>query len=353
MAPSCYDVAASMLLCAEDNSSILWLEEEEQQEEVVGRKRGGPGRSSPDWDDGFGGADLFPPQSEECVAGLVEREPEHMPRSDYGERLRRGGVDLCVRWEAVDWIWKVHAYYGFGPLTACLAVNYLDRFLSHYELPEGKAWMTQLLSVACLSLAAKMEETAVPQSLDLQVGDARYIFEAKTIQRMELLVLSTLNWRMQAVTPFSYLDYFLQKLNGGNAAPRSWLFQSAELILGSARGTGCIGFRPSEIAAAVAVTVVGDADAAGEIVKACAHVDKERVLRCQDAIQSMASSINTVPPKRAGGGRASPVPQSPVGVLDAGCMSYKSDDDAAAAVASHGASASASSVTSKRRKISR
>jgi hypothetical protein len=34
---------------------------------------------------------------------------------------------------------------------------------------EGKAWTTQLLSVACLSLAAKMEETYVPPSLDLQV----------------------------------------------------------------------------------------------------------------------------------------------------------------------------------------
>lgn len=63
------------------------------------------------------------------------------------------------------------------------------------------------------------------------------MFEAKTIQRMELLVLSTLNWRMQAVTPFSYVDYFLHKLNGGNATPRSWLFQSAELILCIARGT--------------------------------------------------------------------------------------------------------------------
>lgn len=72
-----------------------------------------------------------------------------------------------------------------------------------------------------------------------QVGDARYVFEAKTIQRMELLVLSTLNWRMQAVTPFSYLDYFLKKLNGGNAAPRSWLLQSAELILRASRGTLC------------------------------------------------------------------------------------------------------------------
>lgn len=52
-----------------------------------------------------------------------------------------------------------------------MAVNYLDRFLSLYQLPEGKSWTTQLLSVACLSLAAKMEETYVPPSLDLQVGE--------------------------------------------------------------------------------------------------------------------------------------------------------------------------------------
>nr|CAB3481224.1 unnamed protein product [Digitaria exilis] len=339
MAPSCYDMAASMLFCAEEHSSILCLDEEEEDVAAavaLGRKRG----RSPDY-----GADLFPPQSEECVAGLVEREEGHMPRSDYGERLRRAGagVDLCVRREAVDWIWKVYAYFNFGPVTAYLAVNYLDRFLSWYELPEGKDWMTQLLSVVCLSLAAKMEETFVPPSLDFQVGDSRYEFEAKTIQRMELLVLSSLNWRMQAVTPFSYLDYFLNRLNGGIKAPTSWLFQSAELILCIARGTGCIGFRPSEIAAAVAAVVVGEA--------------AERVLRCQDAIQSMASpAINTVPPKPASG-RASPAPQSPVGVLDAGCLSYKSDDDAAATVtvASHGTSsaygsATSSPITSKRRK---
>jgi hypothetical protein len=30
---------------------------------------------------------------------------------------------------------QVHTCYGFGPLTACLAVNYLDRFLSLYQLP--------------------------------------------------------------------------------------------------------------------------------------------------------------------------------------------------------------------------
>jgi hypothetical protein len=30
---------------------------------------------------------------------------------------------------------QVHAHFGFGPLCAYLSINYLDRFLSAYELP--------------------------------------------------------------------------------------------------------------------------------------------------------------------------------------------------------------------------
>ncbi|KAL6844651.1 hypothetical protein ACP4OV_025310 [Aristida adscensionis] len=335
MAPS-YEMAASILLCAEDSSSILDLGAEEEDDL--------PARDA-------GSRELavdFPPPSEECVALLVESETEHMPREDYAERLRGGGLDLRVRMDAIGRIWKVHTYYNFSPLTACLAVNYLDRFLSLYQLPEGKAWMTQLLSVACLSLAAKMEETSVPLPLDLQVGEARYVFEAKTIQRMELLVMSTLKWRMRAVTPFSYVDYFLHRLNGGDAPSRRAVRRSAELILCIARGTQCLDFRPSEIAAAVAAAVVGEEARPVDIDKACTHhhVHKERVSRCREAIQAMAVVGSST--------AASSVPLSPTGVLDAGCLSYRSDDDAT--VASHASSCcddDGSPVCSKRRRISR
>ena len=37
-------------------------------------------------------------------------------------------------------------------------------------MQQGKAWMRQLLSVSCLSLAAKMEDTDVSLLLDLQVS---------------------------------------------------------------------------------------------------------------------------------------------------------------------------------------
>ncbi|KAF7072920.1 hypothetical protein CFC21_077991 [Triticum aestivum] len=308
-------MAASILLCAEDSSSVFGFGDGEEVEEAKGARAGG----SP-----YCGelAVEFPLPSEECVARWVATEAEHLPREDYAERLRAGGVDLRVggvdlrvRVDAVDWIWKVHTYYGFGPVTACLALNYMDRFLSLYQIPEGKAWMTQLLSVACLSLAAKMDETSVPHSIDLQAGDARYVFEAKTIQRMELLVLSTLKWRMQAVTPFSYLDYFLHQLSGGNAPSRQAVREATELILCISRGahartqhlfrwqidiqrcidhfcvkkltlwtgsrmagTSCLEFRPSEIAATVAAAVAGEEHTAHKPA-CCTHVDKVRRAR--------------------------------------------------------------------------
>lgn len=69
------------------------------------------------------------------------------------------------------------------------------------------------------------------------MGDARFVFEARTIQRMELLVLSTLKWRMQAVTPFSFIDYFLTKINGGDQiASSSSIMKCIELILSTLQG---------------------------------------------------------------------------------------------------------------------
>lgn len=38
------------------------------------------------------------------------------------------------------------------------------------------------------------------------------MFEAKAIQRMEVLVLSTLQWKMNPVTPLSFLDYIARRL---------------------------------------------------------------------------------------------------------------------------------------------
>ncbi|CAL9753182.1 unnamed protein product, partial [Musa acuminata subsp. burmannicoides] len=338
MVPS-YDYASSALLCVEDNSCILGFDDgdgdnDEDEEHTRGcvsqQKRC----------DFYGDFPTgFPPQSDECLAFLVERETAHMPREDYAERLRSGSLDLSIRRDAIDWILKVHAHYNLGPLSAYLSVNYLDRFLSTYELPEGKGWMTQLLSVACLSLAAKMEETDVPLCLDLQVGEAKYVFEARTIRRMELLVLSTLKWRMQAVTPFSFIDFFLNKFSGGSVPTKAAICRSMELILSTIRGSDLLEFRPSETAAAITVLVLEQTQTMDveKAVSGCIQVSKDQVLRCYQVIIDMELRRNRELKN-----------DSPIGVLDAACLSYKSDERTAESHATcHHSSAS------KRMKISR
>lgn len=72
----------------------------------------------------------------------------------------------------------------------------------------------QLVAVACLSLAAKMEETSVPLLVDLQIIEPnRFLFKPKTVQRMELLVMAALRWRLRAVTPFDFAHIYIAKAN--------------------------------------------------------------------------------------------------------------------------------------------
>ncbi|GKV23497.1 hypothetical protein SLEP1_g33212 [Rubroshorea leprosula] len=270
----------------------------------------------------------FPVPSEERVREMVEREIEHLPRDDYLKRLRGGDLDLRVRREALDWIWKACGHYHFEPLSVCLSVNYLDRFLSLYELPKGKTWTGQLLAVACLSVAAKMEETKVPLSVDLQVGESKFFFEAKTIQRMELLLLSTLRWKMHAFTPCSFIDYFLSKIGDDHHPSPTSISRSVQLILSTMKGIDFLEFRPSEIAAGVAISVSGTMQAVDidKAISSFVRVEKERVLKCVELMKDLSLISGSVSANNVGSTSASCVPQSPNGVLDATCLSYKSDD---------------------------
>uniref|UniRef100_A0A804QE57 Cyclin-like domain-containing protein n=1 Tax=Zea mays TaxID=4577 RepID=A0A804QE57_MAIZE len=215
--------ASSTLLCGEDRNNVLGLGCGNELVEVG---------SGHDGLDSVVGA-VFPVDTDEAVRALLEKETDHKPQDGYAERLERGGLEYSWRRDAMDWICKVHSYYRFGPLSLYLAVNYLDRFLSSYDLPHDKPWMRQLLSVACLALAVKMEETVLPLPVDLQVCDVKFEFEARTIGRMELLVLATLKWRMQAVTPFTFISYFLDKFNGGKPPSLALASRCTDIIIGT------------------------------------------------------------------------------------------------------------------------
>ncbi|XP_039023969.1 cyclin-D1-1-like [Hibiscus syriacus] len=145
---------------------------------------------------------------EECLQMLFYRE------MSFGFKKSESLV-LCnylksARLEAITWILRARAAFGFRFQTAYLSMTYFDRFLSRKSIDSEKSWAMQLLSIACLSLAAKMEEMEVPALSEFQIEGCN--FDTKTIQRMELLVLNTLEWKMSLVTPFAFLHFFIWEM---------------------------------------------------------------------------------------------------------------------------------------------
>ena len=64
----------------------------------------------------------------------------------------------------------------------------------------------------------------------------KYIFEAKTIQRMELLVLDVLDWRLRSVTPFSFLSFFAYKIDPLGTSLGFFRSHATEIILSNIKG---------------------------------------------------------------------------------------------------------------------
>ncbi|KAL1215785.1 Cyclin-D3-1 [Cardamine amara subsp. amara] len=193
------------------------------------------------------------------------------------------------RKEAVDWILRVNAHYGFSTLAAILAITYLDKFICSYSLQRDKPWMIQLVSVACLSLAAKVEETQVPLLLDFQVEETKYVFEAKTIQRMELLILSTLQWKMHLITPISFLDHIIRRLGLKNNAHWDFLNSCHRLLLSVISDSRFVGYLPSVVAAATMMRIIEQVEPFDPLLYqtkllGVLNITKEKVKPCYDLI---------------------------------------------------------------------
>ncbi|KAF8390357.1 hypothetical protein HHK36_024882 [Tetracentron sinense] len=227
----------------------------------------------------------FPAYIEESIAGFIEDEGNYVPGYDYPSRFQSQSLDASAREESVAWILKVHAFYCFQPLTAYLSVNYMDRFLFSSRLPQTNGWPLQLLSVACLSLAAKMEEPLVPTLVDLQVEGAKFIFEPRTIRRMELLVLTALDWRLRSVTPFNFIGFFAYKLDSTGNFIGYLISRATQIILAIVRETSFLDYWPSSVAAAAILYAASEIPNLslvnpGNAVSWCEGLSKERIVSC-------------------------------------------------------------------------
>ncbi|KAH9609146.1 hypothetical protein KSS87_002372 [Heliosperma pusillum] len=230
------------------------------------------------------------------IAGFIEQEQSSVSAS-VSEPLTTVVSDSCSRFQSVAWILKVRSFFGFHALTAYLAVNYLDRFLSSHILPHIGGWPLQLLSVACLSLAAKMEEPLVPSLVDLQVEGVKFIFEPKTIQRMELLVLDVLDWRLRVVTPFTFISFFSYKLDASGTHAALLMTRSTDIILTNIQEASFLENSASSIAAAAILCAASEIPilsfATPEHAESwCDGLSKDKIKDCYQLMQQSIEDHN-------------------------------------------------------------
>nr|XP_031314572.1 cyclin N-terminal domain-containing protein 2 isoform X3 [Camelus dromedarius] len=97
----------------------------------------------------------------------------------------------------VDWLVQVHEYLGLEGDTLYLAVHLLDSYLCAGRV---RLHRLQLLGVACLFLACKMEECVLPESASLCLLGAGSFSRAELL-RAERRILSRLDFRLHHPGP--------------------------------------------------------------------------------------------------------------------------------------------------------
>ncbi|KAI3443037.1 CYCLIN domain-containing protein [Psidium guajava] len=199
------------------------------------------------------GSSWFSMTQQECDAALavcLEKETGYMPESGYAEWLEAKGL-VFGRARVMQWLIKCRSRLKLSYGTIFLAANCFDRFISVCKCQEWKHWIVELVSIACLSVASKFNETLSTLSLrEIQMEDLDHSFQPSTIQRMELTLLQMLGWRLVPITAYSYVK--LLTCNGDfwtSHLHEQFITKVNDLLLHSLMDINFTEFRPSVIAA--------------------------------------------------------------------------------------------------------
>ncbi|XXG66312.1 hypothetical protein AAC387_Pa05g3820 [Persea americana] len=177
----------------------------------------------------------------------MERETCHMPQDGYVDHLLSTPELVAARFRVVRWMIKTRCRLNLLLGAVFDAMNYFDRYISLSLCKELKYWVIDLLSIACLSLAAKSYEVSIPSLSDFQVDNLDHSFQPSEIQEMELKVMKALGWRLSCITAYSYVDLLTWNLGSLHVGLSALV---TELLVATLLDPKFITFRPCTVAVA-------------------------------------------------------------------------------------------------------
>lgn len=139
---------------------------------------------------------------EDILEYMKESEQQHRPKHMY--MRKQPDINHSMRTILVDWLVEVCEEYRLQSETLCLAISYIDRFLSVMSVVRAKL---QLVGTAAMFIAAKYEEIYPPD-----VGEFVYItdntYTKKQVLRMEQLILKVLTFDLCVPTFSTFLTAY-------------------------------------------------------------------------------------------------------------------------------------------------
>ncbi|XP_027066341.2 putative cyclin-D7-1 isoform X1 [Coffea arabica] len=154
--------------------------------------------------------------SEDCQRAFIsflEKEAFYMPERGYLKLVKENCSTDSGRFKAIHWFVESQRRLNLSLETVFRAANYLDRFGSLKDCQVRNDWMFELVSVACLSIAFKFETNAPNVLNEIQTEGLEHSFESSLIQRMELILLKALEWRLCPTTSYSYLELLTRSID--------------------------------------------------------------------------------------------------------------------------------------------
>lgn len=176
---------------------------------------------------------------------LKETEVKYRARSQYMKK--QPDINDSMRSILVDWLVEVSEEYRLQTETLCLAVNYIDRFLSYMSVVRAKlqlvgtaaiyiaAWVCKKNFIFFISIGAKNLLVLVKKNIYLkffssfnffrkyeeiyppEIGEFVYItddtYTKAQVLRMEKLLLKVLSFDLCAPTTHTYLNLYAAMLN--------------------------------------------------------------------------------------------------------------------------------------------
>jgi len=136
------------------------------------------------------------------------KEERDISIDDYCHTGKQPDIEPSMRKIVADWMVEVCEDQQCQPEVFCLAINYLDRFLSNVSISKSSL---QLAASTCLLLASKFTEV-IPFTTDRLAMYTDHSVTVDQLLQWEAVVLNALSWEMSSITTHSFLEILLHSI---------------------------------------------------------------------------------------------------------------------------------------------